>query len=136
VLLVKVGLLTFQNSLRSVNEMLPGSLRVTRFSAGCPVLCGLPDSDKFVEDLRAISLNIYEFCKNCYNWKRTVRKSVNETYFLHLSSCFDKIHYRGNIFHEILNVNGATRSVIGICWTWCPSNRTHSPRLFEAVNNQ
>jgi len=91
----------------------------------CPVVCILTDSDKFVEDLRAVSPNIYEFRENGSNGKRTLRASVNEImlYFPHLSSCFHKIHYR-SFFHEILEVNGATRSVTGICWTWHPSNGT------------
>jgi hypothetical protein len=68
----------------------------------CPVACVLSDSDKFVEDLRAVSPNIYEFCEN---GKRTLRTSVNEimSYFPHLSSCFHKIHYR-SFFHEILEI--------------------------------
>jgi len=74
------------------------------------------DSDKFVEDLCAISLNIYEFCENGYNGKRTLRTSFNEimSYFSNLSSFFHKIHYRSS-FHEILDVNDATRSVTEIC---------------------
>jgi len=76
----------------------------------CPVVCVLPDSDKIVLDLRAVSLNIYEFCENGYSGKRTLRTSVNEimSCFPHLSSYFDKIHYI-NLFHEILNVNCVTK---------------------------
>ena len=95
----------------------------------CPVVCVLPDSDKFIEDLRAVSLSSYVFCENDYNGKRTLRTSVNEimSYFPHLSSCFNKIHYSRSLIHEFLNVNGATRSVIGICWTWYLSNGTPFP---------
>jgi hypothetical protein len=102
----------------------------------CPVVCVLPDSDKFIEDLRAISLIIYEFCENYYNGNRTLRKSVNEilSYFPHLSSSCNKIHYR-SLIHEFLNEGGA-RSVIGICWTSRLSNGTPFPWFFEAVNNQ
>jgi len=95
----------------------------------CPVVCVLPNSDKCIEDLRAVSLNIYEFCKNGCIGKRTLRISVNEimSYFLHLSSCFNKIHYRRSLIDEFLNVDGATRGVTGICWTWHPSNGTPLP---------